>query len=126
MQTMMPAWHGLAGTQIVPAEQVAQLPFWQTMSVPQAEPFGALPDSIQTGAPVLQAMVPRLHGFPVGVQIVPATHATQAPVALQTISVPHEVPAATLVPLSVHDGAEPVQTSVPLWHLFAGVHAAPA
>ena len=102
------------------------MPPWQTMSVPQTAPLGALPDSMQTGAPVLQAMVPRLHGFPGGVQIVPATQAAQAPPALQTMSVPHEVPAATLVPLSMHAGAVPVQTSVPVWHLFVGVQAPPA
>jgi len=36
------------------------------------------------------------------------------PLPLQTMSVPHDVPATTLVPLSVHDGAAPEQTSMPL------------
>ena len=110
----------------MPAEQAAQAPPWQTMSVPQPVPLGALPVSMHTGAPVLHAIVPRLQGFPGGVQIVPPMQAAQAPLALQTMSVPHDVPAATLVPLSVQDAAEPVQTSVPLWHLFVGVQAAPA
>ena len=58
------------------------------------------------------------------VQVMPATHAAQTPLAPHTMSVPHDVPAATLVPLSVQVGAAPEQTSVPLWHLFVGVHAA--
>ena len=96
------------------------------MSVPHTVPLGALPDSMQTGAPVLQAIVPRLHGLPGGVQLVPATQAVHTPLALQTMSVPHDVPAATLVPLSLHTGAAPEQESVPLWHLFVGVHDPPA
>ena len=124
-QTVMPAWHGFAGTQLEPAEQVAQLPAWQTMFAPQALPFATSPDSMQTGVPVLQAMVPLRQGLPGTTQSMPCTQAPQAPVALQTMSVPHDVPAVTFVLVSVHDGAAPEQTSAPVWHLFVGVHAPP-
>jgi hypothetical protein len=68
---------------------------------------------MQTGAPVLQAVIPLLHGLPGTAQSLPATHATHAPWPLQTMSVPHVVPAATLVLASAHaiDGE---QLSVPL------------
>jgi hypothetical protein len=124
-QTVMPAWQGFAGTQIEPAEHVAQLPAWQTMLAPQAVPLAASPDSMQTGVPVLQATVPLRQGLPGTTQSIPCTQAAHVPRASQTMSVPHDVPAATLVVVSVHDGADPEQTSVPVWHLFAGVHAPP-
>ena len=41
------------------------------------------------------------------------------------MSVPQDVPAVTFVLVSVQDGAAPEQTSAPVWHLFAGVHAPP-
>jgi hypothetical protein len=113
-QTVTPAWHGLAGTQLVPAAQAAQLPPVQTMLVPHTVPLGASEDSMQTGAPVLQAMVPRRQGFPATVQVAPAMHAPHVPVALQTMSVPQAVPAGTLLPLSLQTGAPPEQLNVPL------------
>jgi hypothetical protein len=124
-QTVMPAWHGFAGTQIDPAEHAAQAPALQTMFDPQIVPLGASLDSMQIGVPVLQAMVPLRQGLPGTTQSIPCMHAVQlAP--LQTMSVPHAVPAGTFVPVSVHVGAAPEQTSVPVWHLFVGVHAPPA
>jgi hypothetical protein len=124
-QTVMPAWHGFAGTQAVPAEHAAQLPAAHTMLAPHMVPLGASADSMQTGVPVLQAMVPLRQGLPGTTQSIPCTHAAQLP-PLQTMSVPHDVPTATFVPVSVHVGAEPEQTSAPVWHLFVGVHAPPA
>jgi hypothetical protein len=124
-QTVMPAWHGLAGVQAEPAAHAAQLPPLQTMLAPQTVPLGASVDSMQMGVPVLHAMVPRRHGFPATVQSMPATHAPHAPLALQTWSVPHAVPAATFVPVSAQVGAAPEQTSVPVWHLLVGVQAPP-
>jgi hypothetical protein len=47
-------------------------------------PFGWLPDWMQTGAPVLQAVIPLLHGLPGTAQSLPATQATQAPRPSQT------------------------------------------
>ncbi len=42
----------------------------------------------------------------------------------QSMLVPHEVPFATSVPVSVHVGV-PEQLSVPTWHGLAGVHGLP-
>ena len=113
-QTVTPAWHGLVGWQSVPTEHAAQAPLAQTMSEPHGVPFGWLPASMQTGVPVLQAIVPRLQGLPGTLQVMPATHAPQAPFALQTMSAPQLVPAATLVFASMQVGAAPEQTSFPL------------
>ena len=68
--------------------------------------------------------MPFLHGF-VGWQAWPAVHDMQLPV-LHTRFVPHGVPSATLVLLSVHTGLPVVHDSVPLWQGLAGTHAAPA
>lgn len=38
---------------------------------------------------------------------------------------PQEVPAATLVPVSLHPLVSPVQVSDPLWQVFVGVQASP-
>jgi len=103
------------------------MPALQTWLVPHTVPFGASVDSMQTGVPVLQAMVPRRQGLPGTVQTIPAWQAAHEPFAPHTMSVPHEVPAETFVPVSLHVGAAPEQTSVPVWHWFAvGVQAAPA
>lgn len=106
--------------------QVTQLPALQTWLVPHTEPLGASVDSMQTGVPVLQAMVPRRHGLPATVQTAPAWHAAHDPFAPQTMSVPHEVPAVTFVPVSLHVGDAPEQVSIPVWHWLVGVQAAPA
>ena len=90
------------------------MPLLQTMLEPHGVPFGWLPDSMQTGVPVLQAIAPRLQGLPGTAQVMPATHAAQEPVALHTMSAPQMVPAATLVFASMQVGAAPEQTSVPL------------
>jgi hypothetical protein len=114
----------LAGTQADPAEHGAQAPLPQTMLSPHAVPLGALPDSMQTGAPVLHAVVPLLHGLPGTTQSAPTMQAVHVPRPSQTMSVPHATPAATLVFASVQpiDGE---QVSVPLWHLFVGWQDAP-
>ena len=87
--------------------QATQLPALQTMLVPQTVPFGASPDSMQTGVPVLQAMVPLRQGLPGTTQSMPGAQAAHAPVAPQTMSVPHDVPAATFVLVSVHAAPRP-------------------
>ena len=109
----------MAGWQADPAEHAAHEPFWQTIPAPHTVPLGAFPASMQTGAPVLHAVVPLLHGLPGTAQSLPAAHVAQAPRPSQTIPVPHAVPAATLVLASMQptDGE---QTSVPLWHLLVG------
>ena len=84
------------------------------MPVPQTVPFGWSAVSMQTGVPVLQAIVPLRHGLPGTAQSMPWTQAPHVPVALQTMSVPQEVPAPTFAFVSVHDGAAPEQTSIPV------------
>ena len=123
-QLSVPVWHGFAGVQgEFGGQSVAQLPFEQTMFVPHIVPFGRLPDSLQTGAPVAHVTTPVLQAFG-GWQLEPAAHDTHVP-ALQTLSVPHEAPVASTLPVSVHAmlGA---QTVMPAWHGFAGTQAAPA
>jgi hypothetical protein len=120
-QTVMPPWHGLAGWQADPAEHGMQAPPWQTFPAPQTVPFGWLPDSTQTDAPVLHVVVPLLHGLPGTAQSAPAMHATQAPRPSHTWSVPQAAPAATFVFASMHE-IEGEQTWVPLWHLLVGTH----
>jgi hypothetical protein len=106
--------------------QVTHAPPLQTWFVPQEEPFGALPDSMQTGAPVLHVVVPVRQALPVTAQLDPATQVTQVPVALHTLSCPHAPPAGTFIPVSVQVGVVPVQVSVPVWQaLPGGVHASP-
>jgi hypothetical protein len=52
-------------------------------------------------------------------------HALHEPLS-QTSLVPHEVPLATLLPVSVHVDTPVEHDVVPVWHTFAGVHATPA
>jgi hypothetical protein len=125
-QTFLPAWQGFVGVQESPTVQGTHAPPLQTLPVPHGVPFAAFPDSRQTGAPVLQTVMPVRQGFPGTGQLDPATHATQVAVALQIMSFPQEVPAARLIPVSVHAATPPVQVSAPLLHGFVGVQASPA
>src|SRR5262245_11927513 len=109
----------------MPIWQGAQLPPLQTMSAPQGVPLGRSADSMQTGAAVLQAMVPVRHALPGTLQAMPCMQGAQVPLTAHTMSVPHGVPAGTLVFASLHVGVAPEQTSVPLWHLFVGVQGPP-
>ena len=68
-------------------------PLWQTKPAPHGVPFGWSFDSVQTGAPVAQEMVPLRHGFPFTAQAAPAVHAAQLPL-MQTMSSPQTVPFA--------------------------------
>jgi hypothetical protein len=82
------------------------------MFMPQDEPSAALSVVVHTEAPVEHDVVPTLHFVPAGVHARSAAQSTQLP-ALQTLSVPHEVPAATAVPVSLHVGVPPAQDKVP-------------
>ncbi len=93
----------------MPTAQAAQVPPLHTMFVPQEVPLETLPDSVQTAAPVSQAVVPVRQGLPLTLQLAPTVQLTQLPVAPQTLFVPQLVPAATDVPLSL-------QTGVPVEH----------
>jgi hypothetical protein len=110
--------------QLDPSVQATQLPALQTMLLPQLEPFGALPVTPHTDAPVEHEVAPTLHCVPAGVQAWPSAQSTHVP-ALQTLSVPQGVPAVTGTPVSLHVGV-PEQTSVPLLQAFAGVQLCPS
>ena len=112
-QTRLPVWHLFVGVQAPPIWQVAQLPAWQTMPVPHAMPFGLLSVSVQTGAPVVQTMLPTRQGLPVTSQDMPCAHASQLPL-WQTLSVSQTVPLACRSVSSMHDIAPSRQTNVPL------------
>ena len=76
-------------------------PLRQTIPLPHDVPFVLLPFSVQTGAPVVQTLAPVRHGL-VGVQVLPAVQEAHDPL-LQTMFVPHDVPFAFALPVSMHD-----------------------
>lgn len=98
VQVILPRWQGFDGAQVAPGEHAMHVPPAHTRPAPQAVPSVAAPRSTQTSLPVVHAIVPVLHGS-VGVQVVPARHATQVP-ALHTLPVPHAVPSAAAAPVS--------------------------
>jgi len=75
--------------------------------------FGLLVPSLQTGAPVLQAIVPFLQKVGLVVQETPAAQGIQVPALLQTMSVPQDEPAAFRV-LLLHTIAPVVQSMMPV------------
>src|SRR6185436_33345 len=95
------------------------------MPVPHIVPFGLLSVSVQTGAPVVQTMLPTRHGLPVTSQAMPATHASQLPLR-QTLSAPQTVPFAWRSVSSMQTIAFSLQTNIPLWQGLAGTQAPPA
>jgi hypothetical protein len=95
------------------------------LSVPHDVPSVVLPDSMQTAAPVLQAIVPERQGFVATVHIDPAMHATHVPAELQTLSCPQDAPGGTAIPVSLQAGVAVEQSSLPAWHALVGVHASP-
>ena len=101
-QAVKPAWHGLEGTQASPTVHATQAPLLHTRLVPQVVPFATLSDSTQTGAPVLQVIVPLRQAFPAMGQVAPAVQSPHVPAALQTLLVPQVVPAGTFVSASRH------------------------
>ena len=94
--------------------QATHAPPLQTLSAPHDVPFGAFPVSMQTGVPVLHAVVPVRHGLPATAQICPATQATHSPAPLHTLSCPHAPPGGTFMPVSTHVGAAPAQSRRPV------------
>ena len=75
VQVSVPVWQRLVGSHAAPAWQATHAPAWQTMPVPHAVPFGLLSVSVQTGAPVVQTMVPTRQGLLATSQAMPAWHA---------------------------------------------------
>jgi hypothetical protein len=121
----VPVWQGLVGGHDAPALQPPHMPPVQTWPGPQEVPLGALvPVSVQTATPVEQETIPVWQAL-VGWHAPPWAHGTHAPLS-QTSWVPHELPLGSIVPVSVHVDVLPVQSRVPTWQRFAGVHGAPA
>ena len=125
-QLSVPVWQGLAaGVHAPPVVHALHTPVSHTMPVPHVLPLDRLtPVSVHSGTPVEQSVAPAWQTF-VGVQAAPVAHATHAPLR-QTSFVPHDVPFVALWPVSLHDGAVPEQSMVPVWHRSVGMHAAPA
>lgn len=109
----LPVTHGFSGTQSSPAEHETHTPALQIWLLPQVLPLSTLPLSMQTGAPVSQAVVPVRHGLPPTAQLLPTLQVTHAPAALHTRLVPQEVPAVSWILLSSQVGSAPLQDSVP-------------
>ncbi len=125
---MVPARHadGLP-EQVAPAWQATQAPVpLQTWPVPQVVPAEVLPESMQRWVPVLQSVMPDLHGAPgLVLQLTPAVHARQLPLPSHTWPEPHATPAATL-PLSAH-ATDGLHTVVPrLQGVGLVLHTVPA
>jgi hypothetical protein len=88
----------------IPLVHETQLPaLEQTMFVPHDVPGARFPLSVHTGAPLEHTMAAVWHAF-VDVQLMPDVHAAHEPALVQTMFVPHELPAGRL-PVSVHTGA---------------------
>jgi hypothetical protein len=93
-----------------------QVPAAQARFAPHIVPFAAFaPVSVQVIVPVPHAVVPTWQGF-AGVQVMPAVHATQAP-PLQTRFVPHAMPFATSVPVSLQTGVPVAHDCEPTWQM---------
>jgi hypothetical protein len=122
-QTMVPTLQ-TDGSQPAPAEQVTHAPLLQTIPPPQALPSRALPASTHMETPVAHEVLPLLQGL-LTVQATSGVQAPQPPF-LQTMLSPQLLPSATRPPVSMHAALPVAQESVPLWHLFVGVQAAPA
>lgn len=112
----VPFLHWLLGVQVAPWLQTLQVPPRQNMFVPpQAVPSGwSVVVALQTGAPVLHAYAPTLQGL-LGVHDAPAVQGMHAWLLLQTMFVPHGLPADLLLP-SVHTTRPVVQETTPFLH----------
>lgn len=111
-QESVPVWQALVGVHAEPWLHAPQVPLLHTWFEPHGVPLGALaPVSVQAGVPVPQVIMPVWQGL-VGWHAAPCAHATQAPLS-HTSATPHELPFGSIVPVSVHVEAPPVQASVP-------------
>jgi hypothetical protein len=118
VQSTTPVLHGAPGfmLQALPASHVTHCPLpLHTMFEPHAAPAPTFSPSTQPDPDMPQATTPSLH-MPPGLvaQTVPAAQVVHAPF-LQTLSVPHDMPSATLAS-SRHCGAPVVQAIAPFLH----------
>jgi hypothetical protein len=112
------------GTHGAPSWQAPHCPDRQTIPAPHDVPFGWSPFSVHTGAPVVQATAPVLHGCPVKEHEPPAVHAMQAP-PLQTMPCPQAVPFAWGCCVSVQAATPLEQVVCPRWQRLVGVQPLP-
>jgi hypothetical protein len=82
-QSVVPAWQELGTVQLAPWVQALQVPFEQTMLVPQLVPSALLPESVQTGAPVAHRTIAVWQGLE-EVQLPPSAQLTHVPLGSQT------------------------------------------
>jgi hypothetical protein len=112
-------------SQVAPATQATHAPPLQTRSVPQLVPSGSRTAvSRHCCVPAAQEVTPVRHGSGLGPQAASATQATHAP-PLQTWSVPHDVPFAICVPVSMQVCVPVAQENVPATHGFGLVAHVP-
>jgi hypothetical protein len=117
--------HEPVGVHTVPAVHGLQKPLRHTMLAPHVAPLArCVPVSVHTATPVEQSVVPVSHGTVGGVHAAVCVHALHAPL-LHTSLVPHDMPLATLAPVSVHTATPVEQLVVPVWHGLLGTHAVP-
>jgi hypothetical protein len=104
----------------LPVPQAVQVPLaLQYMpDVPQGDPAGLFPLSLQMSDPVEQDEVPVLQGLAGGHAML-AVQLVHVPL-LQTRFVPHVAPSASATLESTQFGAPDVQVSAPLWQALAG------
>ena len=74
--------------------------------------MGWSPDSVQTGAPVAQEIIPVRHAFPAGAHAVPAVQLAHEPL-LQTLFSPQAVPFAWGCCVSVQEATPSEQVVCP-------------
>jgi hypothetical protein len=100
------------------------MPSWQTLPVPHDVPFGLLSLSVQTGAPVVHAMVPVRQGLLATSHVAPAIQAWQLPSKHTPLS--QVVPFVCERPVSRQIVPPPsAHTVSPWWQALAGTQAAP-
>src|SRR5206468_807124 len=121
-----PTWHGSGCVeQEAPDAQLTQLPALHTLPVPQAVPLvPAVAPFSQVWVPVAHEVIPVWQGSGWVVQAALSRQPTHAP-EKQTRFVPHEVPSASAVPVSLQNGWAPLQAIAPVWHLFVSGEQAP-
>jgi hypothetical protein len=126
VQDCMPTWQtAFCGVQGAPDAQRLHIPPMQTMPLPQSVPSLTLAVFMHVEVPLEQSVMPVWQMLLLGVQTLPALQLLQLPM-LQTESVPHTVPFAIIPPLSVHIGAPPEQSRLPVWQgAVVGVHDVP-
>ena len=100
-QSIVPSLQELVGsTHGAPGVQATQLPPKHMLPPPQAVPFTAVVRFWQTGAPVLQLVVPCRQGFAGSVQGAPGLQLMQAPLKQLWPAAPHALPFAALPTLA--------------------------